>query len=383
MVLPEFLQEEKEEVILQRMLARIPEEIDKSEGSFIYDALAPAAAEMVQMKIEMGEFLKQAFASTAFGEYLELRAEEQGVCRKKAVKAQGTEAKGNPLLITGIPGTVIPQGTIVSTAADEATNTQAVEFVTLQEKIIPAEGTVQIDIAAVEPGIQGNVPARAINLLAVPLAGVTAVTNEKALTGGLEEETDESLLQRYYEKVRKPITSGNKWQFISWAKEVSGVGGARVFPVSNSLTVRIVIVDNEMLPANDKLVEDVQQYLDPQGEGLGLGVAPLGARVIVEPAKELPITIGFETLDIDIDKYTQEQVLENIAQVVKEYFQREISFKANEQGQQVNISIAKLGSEIFKAEGLLDYTGFTISGGSANLPVAEDEVPIVERVTVL
>ncbi len=382
MVLPEFLQEEKEEVILQRMLARIPEEIDKSEGSFIYDALAPAAAEMVQMKIEMGEFLKRAFASTAFGEYLELRAEEQGVCRKKAVKSQGTVAKGNPLLVIGTPGTVIPLGTIVSTAADEATNTQAVEFVTLQEKIIPAEGMVQIDIAAVEPGIQGNVPARAINLLAVPLAGVTAVTNEKALTGGLEEETDESLLQRYYEKVRKPITSGNKWQFISWAKEVPGVGGARVFPISNSLMVRIVIVDTEMLPANDKLVEDAQHHLDPQREGLGLGVAPLGARVMVEPAKSLPVTISFETLDIDVDKYTQEQVLENIAQVVKEYFQKEISFKANEQGQQVNISIAKLGSEIFKAEGLLDYTGFTINGGSANLSVAEDEVPVVERVTV-
>lgn len=383
MVLPEFLQEEKEEVILQRLLARIPEEIDKSEGSFIYDALAPTAAEMVQMKIEMGEFLKRAFASTAFGEYLDLRAEEQGVFRKEAVKAQGTEEKGNPLLITGTSGTVIPKGMIVSTAAEEATNTQAVEFVTLQEKIIPEEGIVQIAIEAVEPGAQGNVPARAINLVAVPLSGVTSVTNEKALTGGLDAETDESLLQRYYEKVKKPITSGNKWQFIGWAKEVPGVGGARVFPLSNTLTVRIVIVDTEMLLASDKLVEDVQEYLDPQGEGLGLGVAPLGARVVVEPAKKLPITIGFETLDIDVDKYTQEQVLENIAQVVKEYFQREICFRENEQGQQVNISIAKLGSEIFKTEGLLDYTGFTVNEGSANLSVAEDEVPIVERVTVL
>ncbi len=32
------------QVILERMLARVPEEFDKREGSILYDALAPAAA---------------------------------------------------------------------------------------------------------------------------------------------------------------------------------------------------------------------------------------------------------------------------------------------------------------------------------------------------
>ena len=37
------------EEILQRMLGRVPNTIDKREGSLIYTALAPAAAELIQM----------------------------------------------------------------------------------------------------------------------------------------------------------------------------------------------------------------------------------------------------------------------------------------------------------------------------------------------
>ena len=39
------------EDILQRMLDRVPDSIDKRQGSIIYDALAPAAAELTQAYI--------------------------------------------------------------------------------------------------------------------------------------------------------------------------------------------------------------------------------------------------------------------------------------------------------------------------------------------
>jgi uncharacterized phage protein gp47/JayE len=50
------------EVILQRMLDRVPDTIDKREGSVIYDALAPAAVELQLMYIELDTILKLAFA---------------------------------------------------------------------------------------------------------------------------------------------------------------------------------------------------------------------------------------------------------------------------------------------------------------------------------
>ena len=44
------------ESILQRMLDRIPDDMDKSEGAVIYDALAPAAVELQLMYIELDTF---------------------------------------------------------------------------------------------------------------------------------------------------------------------------------------------------------------------------------------------------------------------------------------------------------------------------------------
>ncbi len=49
------------EVILQRMLDRVPNNIDKREGSIIYNALAPAAVELQNMYIEFDAILNEAF----------------------------------------------------------------------------------------------------------------------------------------------------------------------------------------------------------------------------------------------------------------------------------------------------------------------------------
>ena len=63
--------------ILSRMLERVPDIMDKREGSVIYDALAPAAAELANMYIELDSVLNQTFADTATGRYLDLRCAER------------------------------------------------------------------------------------------------------------------------------------------------------------------------------------------------------------------------------------------------------------------------------------------------------------------
>ena len=62
------------DVILERMMDRVPNNIDKREGSIIYDALAPAAVELAQMYIELDVILNETFADTASREYLIRRA---------------------------------------------------------------------------------------------------------------------------------------------------------------------------------------------------------------------------------------------------------------------------------------------------------------------
>lgn len=75
------------EKILKKMLDRIPNTVDKREGSIIYDALAPAAAELQLLYIELETIYKQTFADTADREFLIKRASERNIKPYIATKA--------------------------------------------------------------------------------------------------------------------------------------------------------------------------------------------------------------------------------------------------------------------------------------------------------
>ena len=75
------------DTILQRMLDRVPIQIDKREGSIIYNALAPAAAELAQMYILLKNNIDLVFADTAVDEYLDRLANQVGITRNEATYA--------------------------------------------------------------------------------------------------------------------------------------------------------------------------------------------------------------------------------------------------------------------------------------------------------
>ena len=170
------------ERILERMLARLPDDIDKRQGSVVYDLLAPAAAELAQAYIEMDNVLNLGFADTTYGEYLDRRAAEQGLTRKPAVKATGR------LTFSGPDGTVIPVGTRVSTEGETP-----IYFVTTTEGTITG-GTVTVDAEAEVGGESGNVDAGKITVVLGDLSGVVTVTNAEPFRGGITEEIDDELL---------------------------------------------------------------------------------------------------------------------------------------------------------------------------------------------
>ena len=89
------------EDILDRMLDRVPDDMDKREGSLIYDALAPAAVEMQLMYMELDVIMKEAFADSASREYLIRRAAERGI---KPSPGTGNPTSGNLIPIEYIEG---------------------------------------------------------------------------------------------------------------------------------------------------------------------------------------------------------------------------------------------------------------------------------------
>jgi len=255
--LPEYLTDQTFETILARLLSYVPDNYDKSQGSFVYDALAPVAAELTQATIWAQEVLRRGFAQTTFGTYLDLRAEEHGLSRIPASKATGY------VTFFGDSGTVIPEGTIVSTPSSELA--PAVFFRTTTQAVISDAGEVSVPIEALDEGIEGNVAAGAITVLSTPIQGVARIENQQATSGGADTEDDASLLARYLEWVRNPSAGGNKADYIKWALEVAGVGSVSVVPLKyGNGTVSVAIVDKDMQPASEELVQRVQEHIAPR-----------------------------------------------------------------------------------------------------------------------
>ncbi|WP_367946866.1 baseplate J/gp47 family protein [Paenibacillus odorifer] len=338
------------ETILERMLDRVPDGLDKREGSIIYDAMAPAAMELAQMYVELDINANLIFADTASGDYLDRSIAWSGVTRKKATKAQlrGLFYNASNTLMD------IPVG---SRFAIGAINYKVISRLSLGEYRLEAE---------VE-GVTGNqhfgalIPIDFINNLA--RAELTEL-----LIPGSDRETDDALRQRYLDSARRPATSGNKYHYIEWALEVSGVGGARVFPLwSGPKTVKVVIVNTEGAPASSVLVNQVQDYIDPAA-GKGEGQAPIGAVVTVTSA--IGKTINISAKVTLAPGYTLQGVKNSFLERL-ETWRKSASFVST------YVSQAVIGSILLGTDGVIDYLGLLLNGAAGNIVLAEEEVPLI------
>ncbi len=373
MTLPDFLADETESVILTRMLARLPEDLDKSEGSYLWDALSASAGEFRQLKIEMSEFLSRGFASMTFGEYLDMRCEEKGIPRNTAEKATGK------VTFTGVYRISIPSGTRVATPADPTLNIPSVEFVTVGLATIPVEGVVEVNIEAVVAGTGGNVLADKITVLSQPISGVSAINNDDDTEGGVNIENDTSLLIRYLQKVQNPGTSGNKSDYKTWAMEISGVGDVVVDPLWNGRgTVKLFLLGLDKKPAVVDIVNEVQEYIDPvASSGEGDGKAPVGATVTASAATGININI---TATVALSGKTLAETQAAFILAIDGYL-KSLAFATLISP---DVKYVKVGSILLDIVGVQDYTSLLVNTGTANIPIdkASGEVAIRGTVTL-
>jgi uncharacterized phage protein gp47/JayE len=154
---------------------------------------------------------RQIHAATAEGEYLERRCKPYDIFRKPAVEASGD------LLATGTDSTAIPAGTLWQ-RSDGARfeSTEAAEI---------SGGEALVPVVASEAGLAGNTAADSTLTLVSPIAGVDAeaAVGEAGVTGGFDEELDDDLRERLFQRLRNPPAGGADHDYERWALEVPGV----------------------------------------------------------------------------------------------------------------------------------------------------------------
>lgn len=348
-----MFENQTKEAILDRMRNASPEGIDTRQGSITYDLLSPAAIELAHAYIALQNVLKFGFAGPEQpSEFLDLRAAEMGITRRPSEKAAGE------VVFKGDEDTVIPKGTLVST--DEEEN---IVFVTSEEGVIK-QGTAKVKAEATIGGVRGNVDAGRIKLMLGNLTGVVSVTNPEEFKNGAETESDESLLGRYYDRVRRPATSGNAWHYRQWALEVAGVGDVKVFPTwKGGGTVKLSILSEDKQKPNDEIIKKVQDAVEER--------RPVGAKVEVFGAEPIQIKVSARlTLASGAD-------LGEIKTLFKdklEQFLASIAFKTT------TVSYIRIFGLLLDIEKVDDFKELKLNGVEGNLKIEEDQVAIAGAV---
>ncbi|MCP8970050.1 baseplate J/gp47 family protein [Ectobacillus ponti] len=351
-----MFEQQTKESILKRMLDASPEELDKRQGSVTFDLLSPAAIELAHAYIQLEQVLTFGFAGPAQpGEFLDKRCREIGLSRRPGVKASGK------VTFTGKKDTTIPAGVEVSTEGENP-----VYFVTKEQGIITAD-TVTVAAEAKAEGRSGNVAAGMIKLTTGNITGIISVTNQTVFINGADIESDESLLQRYYDRLQRPSTSGNVWHYRQWALEVAGIGDVKVTPVWNGNgTVKVTLLSDDKRAPIPSLVDAVRTNIEKY--------RPVGAQVTVVPAVEFPVHVSAK---LKVNKAgTAAEVTAAFTKGLTQYL-AELAFK------EPIVRHTRIGAILLNVPYMIDFSELKINGGTANLEVPEGQAAVAGTVSFL
>ena len=371
--LPDFLNNSSEEEIHEKMLSNLPEDIDKSEGGFPWDFTRPTAIEIAELKeYVLVEVLKSLSPVTCEESYLlDYHADGRGLVRRESVNATGY------VTVTAKAGLVIPLGYGFSTEADDEGNT--IDFVTTEEVTVDSLGNAKIPIEAAEGGSASNVGVNTIVLHAGDETGelldeIISVTNEEAVTGGLDEEDDDTLRERIVEYDRSHDISyvGNVADYKRWALSVPGVGAVTVIPAKDdSGIIKIILMDQNGVPASKQIQDAVYDYImRPDSESDRL--AP--------PNAVLEITAP-ETVVVNISAvvYLREAEIGDVQNDLKAALQ---SYLLNVSSNDSAVRISAINSILGAVSGIYDYDSVQINGVSKNVYLESGQMPVLGTVTI-
>lgn len=250
--------------ILSSMLERVSNTFDKREGGMIQTALGPAAYALEEYYMALDKTQRMAFVQTAVGQSLDYLAVIANIERYPA----------SPAVRLGVFNKSIPLGSRFSTI----NGTDSINFTATKATDNPNE----FELTAETPGTIGNAYSGSI-LPITYIDGLTTAQITDILVPGDDTETDDEFRERLITALNEKPFGGNVASYRSFIGGIDGVGAVQVYPTWNGGgTVKCSIIGADFEPASETLVENVQNAVDPPpNQGLGLGMAPIGAKVTV------------------------------------------------------------------------------------------------------
>lgn len=362
---------------LNLMLDNVPDDLDKREGSIIYDAIAPAAMVSAQQSLSLAEILRQTYIKTAQGEFLDYRAVEHGTSRYAAtnteVKARFNDDNGKPINVeVGDRFASIAESPIFYTvikANDDGTAEMQVEEAGTSAnsylgQVLPVTPNDNLAWAEI---IEITIPAR-------------------------DAENDEHLRTRLLNNNSWVAYGGNVADYLDMTSKISDVGATQVYPVWDGPgTVKLVILNNDLMPASQTLIKKVKEEIDPEESTTqGYGLAPIDHRVTVTTVETLTVNVQINAL-LDAQHVTSniEQQIKNVlSKFFTELRQNWATISPTTgRGYTLTIFRSRILSKIMQIEGVANADLPILNGENKDISLIFDnkvsQLPILGEVTVI
>ena len=362
---------------LRKMLDAVPDNIDKREGSIIYDALAPAALVMGQQSLDMANVIKETYIKTASGEFLDYRAIEHGTSRYPATQS---EAKAKVLNDKKEPLNNVQIGDKFASIGDSP----IFYAVTKVNDDLTVELTAEVKGSSANSYIGQILPVTPNDLLS--WAEITEIT-----APARDVESDDHLRARLLSSQSWIAYGGNVADYLDMTSKIDEVGAAQIYPTWNGGgTVKVVILNNDLMPASASLVQKVKNTLDPEDkQAAGYGLAPIDHNVTVTAPEKLIVNIDI-SVKLDDTKVAR-YVKDSIIKAIEDYFQSlrkdwpDINQRLG-RGYEQTIYRSKILSQVMLTEGVVNAKLPSLNGKDADIDLvfnnAKSQLPVVGTVTI-
>lgn len=378
------LQDYTYEYLMDLALSYVPDNLDKREGSVIYDALAPFCQVLAAGAMELKHFYEQTYVLTATSTDLDNRVIEHGLTRYAATyavkKIELKDEDDNPISA--------PIGTRFSTVSSTSPINYAITAQYEQDGVaVPGvyEATCE------ELGLVGNeYSGNLINITFIQ--GLASAEMSTTLVPARDEETDDELRERYLEAVNQKAFGGNISDYRQKLEAISGVGAVQVYPAWNGGgTVKLSIIDPSYSPCSLEFIQRVQNEVDPENaegeQGTGLGIAPIGHQVTVVTPEEVAINIT-ATVSLAAGN-SLGQVQDAIKTALQNYINSlRMNWAASDELNKYSCTLytSRVIATIISVAGITNVTRIAINGAEEDLTLEENartqQLPKLEEVVI-
>lgn len=348
------------EEILERVIDDARDDIDTTEGSIFFSALAPACLEFAMHYVELDGVIREGYADTCGRDNLILRCKERGITPYPATEAV---LKGKFDVDIGLDARF--------SINDEELNYVSIAYINsaVEDDVTYYYYQMQCE----EAGTVGNRYFGALDPIDF-ISNLNVAELTELLIPGEDEEDTEDLRDRYFSSFENAPFGGNKKDYKDKCNALSGVGSTKVIPCWNGGgTVLLIILNSEYEKASSVLVDAVQAAIDPlNSQGQGSGIAPIGHTVTVQTVTDVPIQI--KTTLTYREGYSWSRLGSQITEAMEDYLAELREDWANQN--QLIVRITQIETRILQITGVVDITGTKINNVANNLTLLYNQIPV-------